>query len=115
MKHLLILTLLVSAIPCSMTWGQSEDAIPLLSPVAVPTAHLTGTLERKFAIGGDTTGWSLRYDDKKHVELLLPKDAPKWIKDGLVVSVSGTFGTQHYIERGDVMVFIVEKITRIDK
>ncbi len=57
----------------------------------------------------------MRYDDKKHVELLLPKDALKWIKDGLVVSVSGTFGTQHYIERGDVMVFIVEKITRIDK
>lgn len=115
MKHLLILTLLVSSLPCSMTRGQSEDAVPLLSPVPVPVAHLTGTLERKIAIGGDTTGWSLRYGDKKHVELLLPKDALAWVKDGLVVAVTGAFATQHYVERGYVSVFIVEKITRMDK
>ncbi|MCB1278228.1 hypothetical protein [Prosthecobacter sp.] len=114
MKHLL-LALLVSTLTCSITWGQSESAIPLLSPVPVPDSHLTGTLERKFAIGGDTTGWSLSYGDKKHVELLLPKDALAWAKDGLVVAVTGTFGTQHYVERGDVPFFIVKTITRMDK
>jgi hypothetical protein len=111
MKHSIIATLLLACLLCSVTQGQtaSSDA----STQAAAEVQLTGTLEQRVAIGGETTGWALRYGDKKRVEVLLPVAAFAWIKDGVVVSVSGVHGTKHYLERGDVPVFIVKKISQV--
>ena len=113
MKYSILATLLLACLLCSVTQGQSVPSAP--SPVAVPEVQLMGTLEQRMAIGGETTGWSLLYGEKKRVEVVLPPEAFAWIKDGVVVSVSGVHGTKHYPERGDVTVFIVKKISQLVK
>ena len=75
--------------------------------------QLMGTLERRVAIGGETTGWVLRYDKDQRVDLLLPIDAFAWIRDGLVVTVKGRFETRQYPERGPVRVFVVREINEV--
>lgn len=82
---------------------------------AAAEVQLTGMLEQRMAIGGETTGWALRYGDKQRVEVQLPPEALAWVKDGVAVAVSGVHGTKHYLERGDVPVFIVKKITQVVK
>lgn len=75
--------------------------------------QLMGTLERRVAIGGETTGWVLRYDKDQRVDLLLPINAFAWIRDGLVVTVKGRFETRQYPERGPVRVFVVREINEV--
>ena len=110
MKHSILATFVFACLLCTMTLGQTASSTP--NSGAAPEIQLTGTLEQRMAIGGETTGWSLRYGEKKRVEVLLPKEAFAWVKDGVVVSVSGAYGTKHYLERGDVAVFIVKKISQ---
>ena len=113
MKHFILATLIFASLLCSVTLGQTAS-----SDTSTKGAHeiqLTGTLEQRMAIGGETTGWSLRYGEKKRVEVLLPAEAFAWVKDGVVVSVSGVYGTKHFLERGDVSVFIVKKISQVVK
>ena len=111
MKHSILASLLLTCLLCSVTQGQPAQSAP--SPAAVPEVQLMGTLEQRMAIGGETTGWALRTGDKKRVEVLLPPEVFAWIKDGMVVSVSGVYGTKHYLERGDVTVFMVKKISQV--
>lgn len=111
MKHSILATLLFTCLLCSVTQGQPTPSVP--SPAAVPEVQLMGTLEQRVAIGGETTGWVLRYGEKQRVQVLLPVEAFAWIRDGVVVSVSGVHGTKHYPERGDVAVFIVKKISQV--
>lgn len=111
MKDTLLATLLLACLLCSVTLGQTTSSDT--STQAAAQVQLTGTLEQRMAIGGETTGWALRYGDKKRVEVVLPAEAFAWIKDGVVVSVTGIHGTKHYLERGDVPVFIVKKISRV--
>lgn len=80
---------------------------------AAAEVQLMGTLEQRIAIGGETTGWVLRYDKEQRVDLLLPVDAFAWIRDGLVVAVKGRFETRHYPERGEVRVFVVRDINQV--
>ena len=80
---------------------------------AVPEVELMGTLQKRLAVGGETTGWVLRYDKDQRVDLLLPIDAFAWIRDGLVVAVKGRFETRTYPERCAVRVFIVREIGEV--
>ena len=109
MKNSILLPLLFACLLCTVTLGQTASSTS--SAGAAAEVQLTGTLEQRMAIGGETTGWSLRYGEKKRVEVVLPAEAFAWVKDGVVVSVSGAYGTKHYLERGDVAVFIVKKIS----
>lgn len=111
MKNILLFVLLTTSFWCSAVSSHADQ--PGSGAAAAAEVQLTGTLEQRMAIGGETTGWSLRYGEKKRVELLLPVDALARIKDGLVVSVTGVYGTKHYPERGDVVVFTVKKITQV--
>ena len=83
------------------------------SPAPIPVVTLFGILERRVAIGGETTGWVLRYGEKQRIDLLLPIEAFAWISEGLAVGVKGVYGTKHYPERGDVPVFIVHEISQV--
>ena len=113
MKHSILATLLITCLLCSATLGQPAPSAP--GAKAAPEIQLTGTLEQRMAIGGETTGWTLRTGEKKRVELLLPVEAFAWIMDGMAVSVSGVYGTKHSLERGDVSVFAVKKISQVVK
>ncbi|MHB1079483.1 MAG: hypothetical protein ACYC67_08765 [Prosthecobacter sp.] len=111
MKHSLLATLLFSCMHSATLWAQT--AAPAPKAAAPAEVQLMGTLEQRVAIGGETTGWVLRYGEKQRVQVLLPVEAFAWIRDGVVVSVSGVHGTKHYPERGDVAVFIVKKISQV--
>jgi hypothetical protein len=111
MKHTTVLLLLFSFLLSSVTQSQPTAADPHAKPAA--QTQLTGTLERRIAIGGETTGWALRHGEKQSVELLLPVEAFAWIKEGLVVSVTGVYDTKHYPERGAVKVFVVKQISEV--
>ncbi len=113
MKHSILATLLFACLLCSVTQGQPAPSDP--GAKAAPEIQLTGTLEQRMSIGGETTGWALRTGEKKRVEVLLPPEAFAWIQDGMAVSVSGAYGTKHFLERGDVPVFIVKKISQVVK
>ena len=80
---------------------------------AAAEVQLMGTLEQRVAIGGETTGWVLRYDRDQRVDLLLPIDAFAWIRDGQVVVVKGRFETRRCPERGEVRVFVVREISQV--
>ncbi len=82
-------------------------------PKPAPEVTLMGVLEQRVAIGGETTGWSLRIDRDQRVDLLLPVEAFGWISPGLAVAVKGRYGTRKYPERGEVRVFIVREISQI--
>ena len=86
---------------------------PLAEPAPAGEVQLMGTLQQRVAIGGETTGWVLRYDKDQRVDLLLPIDAFVWIRDGLVVAVKGRFETRQYPERGAVRVFVVREISEV--
>jgi hypothetical protein len=113
MKHSILAIFLISCLPYAVTAGQPAQSDP--GTKTAPEVQLAGTLEQRMAIGGETTGWALRTGEKKRVELLLPPEAFAWIQDGMAVSVSGVYGMKHYLERGDVPVFIVKKISRVVK
>ena len=113
MKHSIFATLLFACLLCSVTRGQPAPSDP--SAKAAPELQLRGTLEQRMAIGGESTGWALRTGDKTRVEVLLPPEALAWVKDGMVVSLSGVYGTKHYQERGDVTVFMVKKFSQVEK
>ena len=113
MKHSILATVLLACLLCSLSQGQPASSDP--SAKAAAEVQLTGLLEQRMAIGGETTGWALRTGENKRVEVVLPPEALAWVKDGMVVSVSGVYGTKHYLERGDVTVFMVKKISPVEK
>jgi hypothetical protein len=110
--NILLLLLLLAPLPALAAERPGDNRKPD-SPAPVPVVTLSGTLERRVAIGGETTGWSLRYGKKDWVDLLLPADAFAWITDGLAVAVTGIWGTKRYPERGEVPVFIVHEIRQV--
>ena len=77
---------------------------------------LTGTLRGdRIAVGGETTGWSLQYKDKdgEHtVEVVLPAALAARPRDPATVTLTGTFGTREYVERGTIRVFRATKIEK---
>ncbi|HBJ84412.1 MAG TPA: hypothetical protein DDZ88_11185 [Verrucomicrobiales bacterium] len=113
MKNSIFFTLLLLVSFCGLPLSLPAQADSKAKPAAAPVVSLMGTLERRIAIGGETTGWVLRHGEKQRVELLLPIEAFAWIAEGLVVSVSGTHGKKTYPERGEVAVFVVQKISQV--
>lgn len=117
MKALLLFLTAASLSLPAVALSLSVKETPLPSPLAEPApageVQLMGTLQRRVAIGGETTGWVLRYGKDQHVDLLLPIDAFAWIRDGLVVAVKGRFETRQYPERGAVRVFVVREISEV--
>jgi len=107
-----VLTLLL-ILPLTMRAQSHQLVVTTEKPAPIPVVTLTGTLERRVAIGGETTGWVLRHGEKQHIDLLLPIEAFAWIGEGLAVAVKGTYGTKRYPERGDVPVFIVHEIHQV--
>lgn len=112
MKHtFFVATLFLSCLTCSTLWAQT--AAPTPKATAPAEVQLVGRLEQRLAIGGETTGWVLRHGDKQRVQVLLPLEAFSWIRDGVDVAVTGSYGTKQYPERGEVVVFIVKKISQV--
>ena len=77
---------------------------------------LTGTLRGdRIAAGGESTGWSLQYKDKdgEHtVEVVLPAALATRPREPATVTLTGSFGTREYVERGTVRVFRVASIKK---
>src|ERR1017187_7741789 len=90
------------------------------SPTPAPTT-LTGVLHTGIvAIGGDTTGRVLEYNDPQgqkktiEVEITAQTDGAGLATDGAHVSVTGLIVMHHYIERGDVPRIAASEI-KVDK
>ncbi|SDS02925.1 hypothetical protein [Opitutus sp. GAS368] len=113
MKTLIcLLGLALAPLPMLALMPRSLPA-PLAAPAPAGEVSLMGTLQQRVALGGETTGWSLHYDQDQRVDLLLPIDAFAWIRDGLAVGVKGHFETRQYPERGAVRVLVVREITQV--
>jgi hypothetical protein len=67
----------------------------------------------RVAVGGETTGWALRYrtpEGLKTIELQLTAEQKQRFKPGSQVKVTGTIVEREYVERGKVPVLIVRAI-----
>src|SRR5258708_5260945 len=68
-------------------------------PAGQPTAAevtLTGVLQRRVAIGGETTGWVLRYDKYRTIELTFTFGALAPVPEGAWGTRIGTHRHRHY-------------------
>lgn len=112
MKHILLTASLLTCLHGATTWAQQASPAPKTAEPA--EVQLTGRLEQRLAIGGETTGWVLRHGaGKERVQVLLPVEAFGWIREGMDVAVTGVYSTRTYPERGEVAVFIVKKISQV--
>src|ERR1051326_271454 len=106
MKITFLLTLMLAG-TVPLAFAQAKTPAPVT---------LTGTLRGdRIAAGGESSGWSLQYKDKAGahtVEVELPAALATRPREPAMVTVTGTFGTHAYIERGAVRVF---RVTKIDK
>jgi len=103
MKHLA--AALLATLCMAMAYGAEEVSY---------TGELLGG---RVAIGGETTGWSLRYrtpDLIKTIELDLKPELRKDFKSGARVRVTGTVTEREYVERGKVPVLVVREIVAAD-
>ena len=110
MKHVLFTFLGLAALTAAVAQ----------SPTPAPTT-LTGVLHTGIvAIGGDTTGRVLEYNDPQgqkktiEVEITAQTDGAGLATDGAHVSVTGLIVMHHYIERGDVPRIVASEI-KVDK
>lgn len=92
-------------------WPPTPHAFADAAPADEIT--LTGVIERRVAIGGETTGWTLRDAQGKRIDLLLPIRAFANLREGAHVVVKGKTGVKKYPERGEVTVFLVREIHEI--
>lgn len=86
---------------------------PPQAPQAVAEVTLTGVLERRVSIGGETTGWALRCDKDRIVELTFTLEALSHVREGVWVACTGKFETRHYPQRGDVRIFVVRELHEV--
>jgi hypothetical protein len=81
---------------------------------AAPTITLTGQLEGgRVAIGGETSGWMLRYRDEKGpraIEVEFTASLSKMAKDAAHVRITGTIVDREYVERGRVPTLVATKV-----
>ena len=111
---------LLAALAAAPSFASNSLAAPrAIAPTpladAAPAGEITrtGVLERRVSIGGETTGWTLRDEQGKRIELLLPPAAFATIREGAHVVIKGKLGTKKYPERGEVSVFLVREISEI--
>ena len=95
--------------------AQGADLPRTLPAAAEAEAEITliGVLQSRVSIGGETTGWVLRYDKDRTIELTFSIDALKHVRDGVWVTCTGRFETRHYPERGDVRIFAVRVLNKV--
>lgn len=109
MKTLFLLLLALSTSHCIAL----TPLPPPPPPQAVPVTRdvtFTGVLECRIAIGGETTGWVLRCEREQKIEVLLPKEVLRRVREGARMTVTGIFETRKHPERGEVQVLVVRKI-----
>ncbi|TAL40237.1 MAG: hypothetical protein EPN97_00255 [Alphaproteobacteria bacterium] len=90
---------------------------PAAAHATEESLSLAGKLEGGIvSIGGENTGWLLhKYQDGTEigtVEIDLGSFASQ-ARDGETVSVTGQMTTHHYVERGDVTIFVVSRLTEV--
>ena len=95
---------------------------PVTPPVVVgptqPTAGevtLTGLIEQRMAVGGETPGWVLRYDQDKRIELLFRVEDLLRVRlaAGMPVALTGSYVTRVFPERGEVRFLSVRVFVEI--
>ena len=72
-------------------------------------------LGRRVAIGGETTGWAMRYhaaDGDQVIELDIKPEVAGRFKAGDRVGVTGRLTERDYVERGTVKVLVVTTMER---
>ena len=86
------------------------QAVLFAQTKAPETVILTGRLVGgQVAIGGETTGWVLRYRDEKgprSIEVAFTKALLERARDGDNVRLTGTIEERQYVERGRVPTLI---------
>jgi hypothetical protein len=111
--------LLLALLPFGLAGARCAEPAPLPSAAAPAPASqevtLTGLLYHRLAIGGETTGWVLRYgqDQKQTIELLLKITDFDRLTEGMAVVVRGTYVTRTYPERGEVRMFAVRDLSEV--
>jgi hypothetical protein len=95
---------------------------PVVPPVVAAPAEpatgevtLTGLIEPRLAIGGETSGWVLEYDKNKRIELLFRVEDLLRVQlyAGMPVALTGSYVTRTYPERGEVRFFSVRVLVEI--
>ena len=75
---------------------------------------LTGRLAGgQMAVGGETTGWVLRYRDEqgpRSVDVAFPAALLTQARDGAFVRLTGTIEQRQYLERGTVPTLVVKSL-----
>jgi len=78
---------------------------------------LTGTLRGgRIAIGGETTGWTLKYRDSSgehSIEVELPRELLARARSGATVRVTGSITTRNYVERGAVRILRASRLDEV--
>jgi hypothetical protein len=74
---------------------------------------LTGKLQRRMAIGGETTGWVLLYEQGKTIELTFRIELLSRLREGIPFALTGVIETRNYPERGAVRVLVVRLLSEI--
>ena len=90
-------------------------AVFATSMVAADEVSYTGEfLSGRIAVGGETTGFALRYraadGSAKTIDLEIKPDMARPFKSGARVRVTGTLTQREYVERGSVEVLLVRTI-----
>jgi hypothetical protein len=71
----------------------------------------------RMAVGGETSGWALRYrmgETVKTIELDVTREAIGKFKSGDHVRITGRLSEKEYVERGKVQVLVVRDIVADD-
>lgn len=113
-KTLLIICLFLAFTGCpapdkKASGGQTQES----SHVSNPGKSITvaGTLFRRFAIGGESTGTGLKLADGTSIEIdLATNQLMPQFRDGLKVTISGTYKTVKGIEITERRILVVATI-----
>ena len=106
-KHMktLLLPLIVNLGFASLAFAQANQG---------EQVTLTGTLRGdRIAIGGESTGWMLEYRDEtgQHtIEVALPGGLTNRPRTPTMVTLTGRFAEQEYVERGTVRIFRATRV-----
>ena len=107
----LILSLCGLGIACASL--NAAEKAPATAPAPVT---LTGTLEGgMMAIGGETTGWTLKQDGGDiEVDVRAVQEAAEKLQ-GHTVTITGHYMTKDYVERGQVKILVARQIVATKK
>jgi hypothetical protein len=82
------------------------------SAPAAPEITLMGHFERRMAVGGETTGWTL-VSDHQRIDASFSVAALAQVREGAVFAAKGTFQKRIYPERGEVQIFVIRTMNEV--